>query len=368
MRHRLLPVLICIMLSTIVFVGPVGASTNNIDPGLTLADKVELNIGVLLQPRFEYESRDSDNTVHTSFSAQRVRTTFKGQAYTPHLSYKVLAEFAQSPTLLEGWVEYGRFDPYTMRLGQTTVPFNRERDIPVTKLLTTQRSLANAEFNWPTGRDIGFMVSKKRTSGLEYRLGVFSGESRNSTRSSSNGVLTSGRATYEILGDYERSESFYQVSESTNLTMGVGLQYAYKNTARDWFSRAGATGADTSNVTAATLDLQLRSGAWNLSGSYFHRNVEDYTMSSNNFDGQGFTIQGGYVLSPNFLYLSARHSQVHPNDTLTTTRSRGNTLGLHLFQKGNRAQVRFEAGQRQNKGASDWVDDSFARIQQQLYF
>lgn len=341
--------------------------------GLTFETSEEdfrLNFGALLQPRFEYENRESDDTRHTSFSVQRLRTDFQGYAYTPHLTYRVLVEYAgQNASLLEGWIQYGRFKPFQIRMGQMTVPFNRERDIPVTKLLSTERSITNGEFNWPTGRDVGIMLSQKRIAGLEYRLGVFGGQGRNSAESSSNGLMASGRATYEILGNYEQSESFHTPTSSPNFTLGTGLLYAYKNTARNWYNSLGVSATnDTANVTAATVDLQFRLGAWNTAVTYFNRSIEHYPETQNEIDGEGFTVQAGYILVPGTLYANLRHAQTEPNANLQRLQERSNTLGLHLFQKEHQSQVRFEVGQREVHNGSSWDQDEFVRIQQQLSF
>lgn len=344
------------------------------EPGLSVEEGgIEINAGLLLQPRFEFEDRETDDSSHTSFSAQRVRALMKGHAYTSNLEYKVLAEFAGGPTLLEGWIQYKRFDPFVIKMGQMTVPFNYERDVPVTKILTTERSITSGEFNWPTGRDAGITLSQKRIGGLEYRLGVFGGQGINETESNSNGVLTSGRATYEILGDYERSESHYRPTETPNLTLGVGGFYAHKNTARNWLNSVKAPGIistdpDTANVTAATVDLQFRLQSWSIATTYFDREIEDNADRVDDISGNGFTAQLGYILSPNTLYLNARHAQTEPNTDDVTTQKRTNTVGLHLFQKEHGAQVRFEGGVRESRTGSGWIDDEFVRVQQQLSF
>lgn len=322
----------------------------------------------LLQPRYEYESRDSDGQTHSSMSIQRARAKVSGTAYTEHLRYGGQVEFAgNNVDLLDAWVEYRRFDPYYLRMGQFAVPFNRERDLGVANLLGTQRSIVNREFQWPTGRDAGFMVTRKRVDGLRYRVGVFGGGGRGSVESSSNGMLASGRLTYELLGEYEARESFHESLEGTNLSLGVGSYYAHKNNVnnRDWF--AGPS-SDTANVLAGTLDVQWRSGPVNLSASYVHRSVESHPGTQGRYDGNGYSVEGGYVLESGGPFLTARHAQTYPDRDNASTRRRTNLLGLHLFQKGNSAQTRFEAGVEQRRRAGDWIDDEFVRVQQQLAF
>jgi hypothetical protein len=369
--RRYYGVLLIVFLTVSLVAGTVSARSSW-QNGLTFETSDEdfkLNFGALIQPRFEYQSRESDNTQHTSFSVQRLRTNLQGYAYTPHLKYRVLVEYAQNPTLLEGWVQYGRFDPLKIRMGQMTVPFNRERDIPVSKLLSTERSITNGEFNWPTGRDAGIMLAQERIAGLEYRVGVFGGQTRRSAESNSNGVMASGRATYEILGNYERSESFYQSVENPNLTVGAGLLYAHKNTARNWFNSVGVSSvSDTANVSAATVDLQYRQGAWNTAVSYFDRTLDHYPGNQPDVDGEGFTVQAGYIVVPNTLYLNVRHAQADPSTSQRQLDERSNALGLHLFQKQNKSQVRFEVGQREIHDGTRWDEDEFVRIQQQLAF
>lgn len=343
------------------------------DDGLSFtAEKgtFRLNAGAILQPRYEYESRESDNANHSSFAVQRARVKFNGHAYTEHLHYQTLVELAGNPSLLDGWVEYRRFDPIRMRMGQFPVPFNRERDIPVGNLLGTERSLASGEFEWPTGRDAGFMVSQDRLNGLEYRVGVFGGEGSNAAESSSGGMLWAGRATYVLLGDYARRETFTTPRGGSNLSAGLGAYYAHKNTARNWFTGLGFPGttADTANVAAGTVDLQYRTGRWNLSGAFFHREVENHSAAGTRFDGSGYTLEAGYLLVPDVMFLTGRHAQVYPNRDNFLTRARSYVMDLHLFQKGHRSQTRFEAGVTRRRAAGGWNDDEFVRLQQQLAF
>ncbi len=329
-----------------------------------------LNAGAILQPRYEYESRESDNADHSSFSVQRARVKVSGHAYTEHLHYQTLVELAGSPSLLDGWVEYRRFEPIRMRMGQFPVPFNRERDIPVGNLLGTERSLASRAFEWPTDRDAGFMVSRARSGGLEYRVGVFGGEGSNASESSSGGMLWAGRATYVFFGDHVRRETFHTPREGSSLSAGLGTYYAHENTARDWFTGPGfpAGTADTANVAAGTVDLQFRAGRWNLSGAFFHREVENHSAAGTRFDGSGYTLEAGYLLVPDVLFLTGRHAQVYPNRDNPLTRARSYVVDLHLFQKGNRSQTRFEAGVTRRRIAGGWDDDEFVRLQQQLAF
>lgn len=327
-----------------------------------------LEAGGLLQPRYEYESRESDATDHSSMRIQRARAKVSGTAYTEHLHYGGKVGFAgDDVNLLDAWIEYRRFDPYFIRMGQFSVPFNRERDLGVGNLLGTERSIVNREFQWPTGRDAGIMVTRKRLEDLRYRIGVFGGAGRSTTESSSNGMLASGRLTYEILGEYEARESFHEPLDGTNLSLGAGAYYAHKNNVSrgNWFS---STTNDTANVLAGTLDLQWRSGPVNLTASYVHRSVESHPGTQDRYDGNGFSVEGGYVLGSGGPFLTARHAQTYADRDDRDTRERTHLVGLHLFQKGNRAQTRFETGVHQHHDGSDWEDDEFVRIQQQLTF
>lgn len=346
-------------------VGPPGELNLRSEDGSLL-----LRVGGILQPRYEYENRESDATDHSSLSLQRARVDLSGHAYTDHLNYRVLTELAGTTNLLDGWIEYRRFTPYALRMGQFVVPFNRERDLGVGKLLGTERSIVNREFQWPTGRDVGLMVRRQRSGGLEYRAGVFGGQGRGARESSSNGMLAAGRLTYAFLGEYDRRESFPEPLNGVNLSAGLGSFYAHKNTVRRWFRGIGVPAAtsDTANVAAGTLDLQLRSGRWNVSGSFVHREVAHHRGDAARFDGNGYTLEAGYLLVPEVLFVTGRHAQIYPNRSRTATRARSFVLNLHLFQKGNRSQARFETGVVRRRTGTGWDDDAFVRVQQQLAF
>jgi len=364
--------LLCAVVGLLMIPSLAGASFRW-DRGLVFESEdpvFRLRTGALLQPRYEYESRESDGTDHSSFSVQRARLKIGGYAYTEHLHYGLQMELAGNTNLLDAWIEYRRFDPIRMRMGQFTAPFNRERDIGVGHLLGTERSLASGEFEWPGGRDVGLMVSRQRAEGLEYRVGLFGGEGRNTPETSSNGMLISGRATYVFRGEYEPRETFTRPREGMNLSAGLGALYAHRNAIRNWFTGNGVPAApsDTANVAAGTLDVQVRKGFWNLSGAFFHREIEHDAGTQPRFDGSGYSVSAGHLLVPEVLFLTARHSQVYPNRNNHLTRARSYRVALHLFQKGHRSQTRFETGVTRRRVSGGWNDDEFFRLQQQLGF
>lgn len=299
----------------------------------------------IFQGHYLFETID-DSPEHGSFFLRFVRTDIQGHALTPDLTFRLMPEFATSPSLLDGWVSYRFMEGLQLRAGQFNIPFNWERHAPPTRHQFGQRSMANQVFEWPGGRDIGLMFHGDPTDWLRYGVGVFGGQGRNVVRSDTLGHLASGRIVVTPLGDYATSEVLVEPAEEPNLSIGAGAFLTGENTARDWEPTQ-----DAERVLSTTADVTFR---WSRISAYlsgFHREVRrpfaaetDPFPFGDEIRGVGYTAAAGVLAVPRRLFVVGRYSEAYPDIAATDRFRREIRGGTHLFHRGLDSRLAIEAG------------------------
>lgn len=325
----------------------------------SLDDRFSLNIRGRIQPRYEYERREGESD-HSSFLLRRLRLTFEGQAYTPELTWKIMPEWSRGAGLRDGWVNYSFNDFAKLRLGQYQVPFAWARDSSSTRHQFVERSVANNEFQWNDGRDLGLMLHGNLHEQVRYAVGVFGGEGRERLETRSTGNLFTGRVTYAPVGSYPGSEALVQPVEHANVAFGLGLGYNTKNTPRDntW---------QDANVFGATADAHFQADRFSTHLTGFYRDVEPRNIDPS-YDGTGYTFQAGYLLVPERLFANLRYSYAEPNSDVNEDKQREIMAGVHIFHLGHGSKVQVEAGRIQLHDGNEWLDTEIIRTQYQLLF
>src|SRR5437763_6451182 len=114
---------------------------------------------------------------------RRARLSASGNLL-PRLSYKVQADFAKSPYLMDAFVAVRLCRPLSLTAGQTKIPFSAENLISDDKNAPVSRSravlaLAPGRDTGVQGRDTGALASGTLGAngrGVEYAAGVFRGQ------------------------------------------------------------------------------------------------------------------------------------------------------------------------------------------------
>jgi hypothetical protein len=326
--------------------------------------RASLQLGGRIQPRYEYERRENAANL-SSFFIRRIRLDFRGHASTPDLTYRIIPELARTASLRDGYINYRRQAGLEIRFGQFSVPFGWERDVSSSRHQFVERSLANGEFEWKDGRDLGVMVHGKPHETLRYGIGLFGGEGQNVRRTTTDGHLFTTRITYAAQGEFPESEALVQPVPEQNLSFGLGLGYANKNAARDW--HPWSPGSQTAQVFTATADAHLQMNRFSNHLIGFYRDV-DTRHGAPSYDGFGATLQAGYLILPDRLFGSIRFGYSEPNTGETRGKERELLLGFQLFQFGHNAKMHFEVGRLQSHNDDTWLDADIFRTQYQLLF
>lgn len=296
---------------------------------------------------------------------RRIRLDFRGHASTPDLTYRIIPELARTASLRDGYINYRRPEGIEIRFGQFSVPFGWERDASSSRHHFVERSLANGEFEWKDGRDLGLMVHGQPNESIRYGIGLFGGEGQNVQKTTTDGHLLTTRITYAARGDFPESEALVQPVPEQNVTLGLGLGYANKNAARDW--HPWSPGSQTAHVFTATADAHLQIDRFSNHLIGFYRDV-DTRDGAPSYDGFGATLQAGYLILPDRLFGSIRFGYSEPNTGETVGKEREFLLGFQIFQFGHNAKMHFEVGRLQSHNGDTWLDTDIFRTQYQLLF
>src|SRR5262249_49874231 len=142
------------------------------------------------------------------------------------------------------------------RVGQQDIPWIRQAIISSSNLAFVDRSIATVEFEntiaqdtdkdgkadkfTKNGRDVGVVIQgtpfhKK----MEYNVGFFNGSGTNATNFN-NQLLYTGRAVYNITGDFGYEEGDYAYTEHPASFFGAAGNYNVRDFTNDKVSQIGA--------------------------------------------------------------------------------------------------------------------------------
>ena len=168
--------------------------------------KIELRFQSLFMASKFLQTEDK---VSSNFLVRRARLKFGGFAFTPNLQYKVelglsnrdispssdFDEVKKAPKLiLDAVVKWKFHKNFTLWMGQTKLPGNRERVISSQKLQFVDRSQLNSKFNLDRDMSLQLHSSFNLQEAL-FRIiaAVSTGEGRNITQGNIGGFGYTGR-------------------------------------------------------------------------------------------------------------------------------------------------------------------------------
>jgi phosphate-selective porin len=152
-----------------------------------------------------------------SFSLRRARLGLSGEI-VKSLKFRVVADLAKSPALLDAVVEYEPSKLIGLRVGQFLVPFSLESttstaDLDMVNRSSTVDGLAAGRDIGSSGRDIGAALYGSLWI-ADYTVGVFNGSGINKADTNSHKDI-SGRVVFRALRFFSLGGSIYRGRQST---------------------------------------------------------------------------------------------------------------------------------------------------------
>ncbi|MCE3297361.1 MAG: phosphate-selective porin [Crocinitomicaceae bacterium] len=292
-----------------------------------------------MQNRFGYESKsETDFTPETfEFRVRRLRLKAEGFIYNPKWTYKLQLSFSRGDMDWEGnkpsnintsvnvvrdaVVSYNFTKDFSVTLGQTKLPGNRQRVISSGDQQFVDRSIVNATLT--LDRDFGVFLSYDRPY---YRIkgAVTSGEGRNSTRSD-KGLSYTGRLEILPLGKFTGKNDYVEgdLEREQKPKISIAGTYNYNVHALRSGGQLGDDLFKPVNIHNVQLDVLFKYKGFAFYDEYCLRLAEDSPVTANAdmtqfvnvFHGFGNLAQLSYLFKNNY-EIAVRYAFIKPYSAL----------------------------------------------------
>ncbi|KIX20296.1 porin [Flavobacterium sp. 316] len=291
--------------------------------GITSPDSLfQLNIRFRMQNRVTYfDEEDKDNRYEAHI--RRLRLRLDGYVGNPKFLYVIQLSFAPGDV---GVVEEGSnvniirdaafyYRPnkkWNFVFGQTKLPGNRQRVNSSGALQLTDRTINNARFT--IDRDFGvqayYLNEKKDVFSYNIKTAISTGEGRNWTKTSDDGVALTGKVELFPFGSFKKNGSFFEgdiLREETPKLMFSGV-YHQNNRAVRTQGQLGNELFAPKTMRSLFVDALLKYNGWSFMSTYMQRDAKDLITYNPNditdfnyvFAGEGMDYQLSYVFPSNY--------------------------------------------------------------------
>jgi len=310
---------------------------------------ISTTIAAWMQPRYDYFEPDGGDAI-SRFSIRRVLLDIRGHAFSEKFTYRITPEFSDLdlnfarnvyPILLH--INYAFSPEAQIMFGQIAVPFHWHFYVPLPGLYFYERSLASADFGTFGGWDKGVMFHGNARLGeqpFRYAFAIIDGEGFNRRKTRNTGHTFSAQTVYAAMGGFPVGESDFRRSEEPQLTIGLGLQYGMDSEARNW--TLGRSPNNRADFFTGTVFTRFAYRGLSLIGEGYYRQVMPEAGAVDDFDGNAFTIAGGYMVVPERLELIARYTGLNYDTDLDNADSSELGVGFNIFFNGHNAQLRVQ--------------------------
>lgn len=197
---------------------------------LNLSQKLKLNGYV--QARYQYFFEENK---YNTFDIRRARLDLKGNVHNDKIGFRLHADFAGTPKILDVMMSYSFNKFFKITFGEYKLPFSLENNTSSNVLISINRSQVveamvarsrdpNGNHN---GRDIGLQLSgaveagEKEFNIIEYAVGVFNGEGinnldENQAKDFSGRVVVQPLKGLSFGGSYYNGEGNWSVRNTAN--------------------------------------------------------------------------------------------------------------------------------------------------------
>ena len=306
---------------------------------------------------------------NSKFLTRRARLKFDGFAFSPRLQYKLelglsnrdisgASEYtSNSPRyILDAVLKWNFYKNFTIWVGQTKLPGNRERVISSGNLQLVDRSLLNSRFN--IDRDMGAQLRHHFTLGEKFTvkemLSVAQGEGRNVTSDNLGGYQWTGRLELLPLGNFTSKGDYSggDLKREEKPKIAIGATYDLNDRAVKTRSNQGSymetdNGFYETTVYTIFVDAMIKYKGTSVMLEYADRTA-DKPMAKNSDGtatgdvisvGRGLNAQIGYLFKNNW-EVAGRFTQIELDKKITGKDIENQyTLGLSKYISGHKLKV-----------------------------
>ena len=351
--------------------------------GFTSADSLfMLNIRFRMQNRLALtsESESDLDIAEVEARVRRLRLRFDGFIYNPRLTYVIQLSFTRAdmdfddtgfPNIIrDAMVIYKVSDNFSMGIGQTKLPGNRQRVNSSGDLQFADRSIVNSTFN--VDRDFGVQFYYNNSiKDFHYVLrgAISSGDGRNIV-SSDRGLAYTGRLELLPLGKFSNDGDYFEgdLAREPEPRISIGLSYSSNQNAIRTGGQLGTYLYEPRDIYTGMIDFLFKHNGWSFASEYLNRRSSNPVTTNGMGDfshvyvGRGFNAQGGYLFKSNF-EIAGRFSEVRPNADLWAyeNRIRHYSIGASKYIRGHRLKLQTDLTYEQNTalGQGPPTDDNW---------
>jgi phosphate-selective porin OprO and OprP len=286
------------------------------------------------------------------FDVRRARFDMKG-SFTPYFGYRLQADFAGSPKLLDAYAEIKLNDYFNFTVGQFRIPFSMENLTSMNKFELIDFSQAvdalvarsKDVIGNQNGRDIGIQLGgalvkiKSNPALVEYRIGVFNGSGVNIADTANEAKDVVGRLIVNPVKGLSIGGSYYN---GWGKAIKPATKYKGRSQIRNRF------GVEASYVTPR---LTIR-------GEYITGKDADVKKA-------GWYAMAGYYIIRAKLQAVAKYDTYDPNTSKDDNNTTNYVLGLNYnFNNWSRVQAFYTIRSEEAKS----VNNNYFSVQYQIGF
>lgn len=329
--------------------------------------------------------------LESNFLIRRSRLKFDGYALNPKLKYKLELGLSNrdvgasdtkmfnsaSNIILDAYFNYNFYKGFSILVGQTKLPGNRERVISSGDLQFVDRSYLNSRFN--LDRDMGIQLSYKgkiaNQSVVILKAAFSQGEGRNVTAGNMGGYQYTGRMEFLPFGNFSGSKGDYNgadLKREQSPKLAIGVTYDYNDRAGRNRGNLGsfinANGAKLKSLKTGIADLMFKYKGFSLMSEFAIRGTNDdspLVFNDNDevvatyYTGSAFSADLGYLFKNNY-ELAARHTIVRTQNSFVGNDQKHYTLGLSKYVVGHKLKIQTDVSYIQ---IADKNDELMWRLQ-----
>jgi phosphate-selective porin OprO and OprP len=335
-----------------------------------------------MQNLFEVEYTGADKSTAVAAQLRRSRLKFGGYVFSPKLQYKAEIGLASgdistsaedgrtsgsSRMVLDAVLKYQFAKSWSVWVGQTKLPGNRERVVSSADLQFVDRSRVNSKFN--LDRDMGFQLHGKVNLGamiIKPKLAWTMGEGRSIADNNVGGFNYTGRLEFLPTGEFEGKNADYVLSDldrQSKPKIAFGVTYNVNDRAARQQGQLGSYVKlyDTSKVfvgyqenTLQALQIDMIFKYKGISSLIEYANTKGQKGIKGYNTGSGFNAQVGYLFKSNY-EIAGRFTTISPDDKVTSKLSgeKHYTLGVSKYIVGHKLKIQSDATLLQLDGVDD---------------
>lgn len=344
---------------------------------VTAADSsFSLKISPRFQTMYEGNLNLNNDDWEEKFIIKRARIKLEGFAFDPSLEYKIELAFSNRDIgrgipqtnnagniLLEALVKWNFHRNLELWAGQTKLPGNRERVISSQNLQFVDRSILNSYFT--LDRDIGIQLRNKfniQSAVFNQAVSIATGEGKNITTNNAGGRNYTFRLEALPFGEFKDKGDYIGADLAREETprLAIGVSYDLNKQASRENGQSGSFLEAKRDLHTLFIDGMFKYKGSSLMFEYALKTathgpvvaLENGTVLQSFATGNGLNLQAGYLFKNN-VELSARYSQVTPDEETQRNNEEEYTLGLSKYISGHNLKVQGDISMVQEQGLDD---------------